>query len=334
MKMRKIENKLYADYVSDHIMMTYPWMHQKHYYYSDLVMMYRNLSKIFDKNNIRQTLILPEIAEYDHELISLLKPNVETINYSCDDIWIRDYYPKLYFDGKYKKAIYYNYNGYGKQYSYSKDNNLKKIASMHLLGIDLKDLVLEGGNLEFSSKGVLIANKRCLVKNNTNFHCDKIIKKINLLKNEINISETYIINIDSILGDDTNGHIDNLVRFIDDETLVYFASKDKSYPNYKLACELKKQVNNILETSHIIKKILPINHTSDDIFIKNKKIYPYSKLNFIATKNCYIFPSIGANEDTLKNDLDQLNLGRKFYIINSEASLVENGGLHCLTTNI
>ena len=332
--MRKIENKLYADYISDHIMMTYPWMHKKYTHYNDLVMIYRNLSKIFDKNNIKQTWILPEIEEYDHELISLLKPNINIINYDCDDIWIRDYYPKLYSDYENKKTINYNYNGYGEQYTYLKDNNLKNVINIHSLGIDLKEIVLEGGNLEFSSKGVLIANKKCFVKNNTNFQYNEIINKINLLEKEINISETYIVHIDSILGDDTNGHIDNLVRFIDDETLVYFASEDKSYPNYKLACELKKNVNDILKTSQIVKEIVPIFHSSDDIFVKDKKIYPYSKLNFIVTNNCYIFPSICTNEDNLKNELNWLNLDKELYIVNSEASLIENGGLHCLTTNI
>ncbi len=332
--MRKIENKLYADYVSNHVMMTYPWMHQKRSYYKNLVMIYRDLSKIFDKNNIKQTLILPEPEVYDDELTSLLKPNIDTVNYSCDDIWIRDYYPKLYFNNKFKKTIIANYNGYGRQYAYSKDNNLKNKINIYPLGLDLRDIVLEGGNLEFSSKGILIANKRCFIKNNTSFDYDEIINKINSLKDKINIPEVHIVNVDPILGDDTNGHIDNLIRFIDDETLVYFASEDKLYPNYKLACRLKEQVYNISKSSEIIKETIPIFHSSNDILRKDKKIFPYSKLNFIATKNCYVFPSIYKNEDNLINELDQFNLDKKYYIVNSEASLIENGGLHCLTTNI
>ena len=61
--MRKIENKLYADYISDHVMMTYPWMHKKYTYYNDLVIIYRSLSKIFEQNDIKQTLIVPEIEQ-------------------------------------------------------------------------------------------------------------------------------------------------------------------------------------------------------------------------------------------------------------------------------
>ncbi len=332
--MRKIDNKLFADYMSNHIMMTYPWMHQKYKYYNDLVMIYKNLFEIFAKNNIKQTLILPDKKIYDNYLLNLIENNVDIIKYTCNDIWIRDYYPKFYFNFQDKKMIKYNYNGYGKKYAYSKDNNLKKIINSDIIGIDLKDTIIEGGNLEFSSKGVLLTNKKCLVKNNIKYTEKEIIKKINIFKDKINLLEIFMIDIDPIAGDDTNGHIDNLVRFIDDETIVYFASDDKEYINYGIASQLKEQIQDIFKKSSIIKNIVPIFHSNNDLLIKNNKICPYSKLNFIATNNCYIFPSIGINEHDMRFQLDNLNLDKKFYLVNSETSLLENGGLHCLTTNI
>ncbi len=101
--------------------------------------------------------------------------------------------------------------------------------------------------------------------------------------------ELFTINLNGIIGDDTNGHIDNFIRFIDNETIVYFASKDKSYCNYQLACKLKKQVKDIVDRSKIIKRAIPLYHSKDDELIKNGKIYPYSKLNFIATTDALFF---------------------------------------------
>jgi len=329
-----MSNKLYADYMSSHIMMTYPWMHQKYTYYDDLVMIYRKLSKIFEKNNIRQTLIISNKKEHDKQQLEFIKNDIDIVYYNCNDVWIRDYYPKFYLDSKEKKMISYEYNGYGKKYPYSKDNNLKSIADTNLIGLYLKGIALEGGNLEFSSKGVLLANKKCLVRNNINYSEDEIMIKINTLKNKINISEIFTIDIKPIEGDDTNGHIDNLVRFVDDETILYFASNDKEYPNYDVACQLKEQIKDISKKSKIIKKVIPIFHTSNDLLIKDNKICPYSKLNFVITKSCIIFPCIDNNEHDIIDQLDNLNLNKRFYVINSEASLIENGGLHCLTTNI
>ena len=126
----------------------------------------------------------------------------------------------------------------------------------------------------------------------------------------------------------------NFIRFIDNETIVYFASKDESYCNYQLACKLAKQVKNIVDRSKIIKQAIPLYHSKDDEMIKNGKIFPYSKLNFIATTECFIFPCISNNRESLQHDLDSLPLKTKIYVINTEAALTEYGGLHCLTANI
>ena len=101
-----------------------------------------------------------------------------------------------------------------------------------------------------------------------------------------------MIEVGNIQGDDTNGHIDNLVRFIDDENIVYFASNDKQYINFDIAKELEHQLLIIKRKSKIIKNIFPIFHNEEDTFIYNDNYYPYSKLNFIITSNCIIFPSI------------------------------------------
>ena len=124
-----------------------------------------------------------------------------------------------------------------------------------------------------------------------------------------------------------------MIRFIDDENLVYLASTDKSYVNYELAKELKNQLESIKKKSKIIKNIFPIFHDDRDTFYNNK-FYPYSKLNFIITSNCIIFPSIANNDMSIIDSLDDLPIRKEKYNINCEASLMEYGGLHCLSMNI
>ncbi len=334
--MTNLKNKLYADYLSDHIMMTYPWMHEKKTYFNNLILIYKSLSKILIENNINITLVLPE-DRYDVSCYKeIIKEDSNIIKHNCDDIWIRDYYPKLYYEDNSleKKIIKYSFNGYGRKYPYKNDDGFKHKVKKHKAGIDMNGIILEGGNLEFSSNGVLLSNKSCMKKNNTELSSCEILDRINSLKEEISISEIFYIELDPIIGDDTNGHIDNFVRFINDETIVYFASKDKTYNNYCLARELESQIKGIAKKSRIINNIIPIYHDVNDLFIKDDKILPYSKLNFVTTKNCIIFPSINNNEDKLYNEISKVLTNENVYTINSEASLQENGGLHCLTTNI
>ena len=220
------------------------------------------------------------------------------------------------------------------KYDYKNDNNFKEIFNYASDGINLDNFVLEGGNLEFSARGVLITNMHCIKKNNIANYMINVEKEINRMIEKLEISELFTINLNGIIGDDTNGHIDNFIRFIDNETIGYFASKGESYCNYQLACKLEKQVKDIVDRSKIIKRAIPLFHSKDDEFIKNGEIYPYSKLNFIATTECFIFPCISNNRESLQHDLDSLPSKTKIYVINTEAALTEYGGLHCLTANI
>ena len=331
--MSVIKKKLLADYESNHIVMVHPHMHRDKSHYCDLYTIFSSLNKIFINDKTKQTIVFDENSKFEN-LYDLTASSVSKIFYNCDDIWIRDYFPKIYISDGVKKMIRYRFNAYGEKYNYKNDNNFKEILNYISDEIDLDSLVLEGGNLEFSASGILITNMHCIKKNNIASCTIDIEKEINRMTKKLGVSELFTINLNGIIGDDTNGHIDNFIRFIDNETIVYFASKDESYCNYQLACKLAKQVKDIVDRSKIIKQAIPLYHSKDDEMIKNGKIFPYSKLNFIATTECFIFPCISNNRESLQHDLDSLPLKTKIYVINTEAALTEYGGLHCLTANI
>ncbi len=330
--MSTYRNKLFADYNSNHIIMVHPSMYENKSYYKDLMRIYVRLHNIFKENNIKQTIVLNNMQDSNFYSTDN-QQDIQKLNYECDDIWIRDYYPKFYAKGKNKIMISYDFNAYGKKYAYQKDKKFKEIFNYTISDIDFGNIALEGGNLEFSSEGVVITNINSIKQNNHGIREEYIKNKLDEFKDKIGIAELYMLDVDEICGDDTNGHIDNLVRFLNDDTIVYFASKDKNYCNYEIACKLEKQINIIIKKSKIINKIIPIFHTNRDTFIKNKKIYPYSKLNFISTKDICIFPSLKDNHNLIYEDIHSLPISSKIYILNSEAALLENGGLHCLTAN-
>ena len=115
---------------------------------------------------------------------------------------------------------------------------------------------------------------------------NNIKKNINIeqrlfeLKESLEVEELLFIWIPGIIGDDTNGHIDNLVRYIDENTIVYFASKDKKYCNYKIAYELEKQIDSLISQSKNITNAFPIYHNSNDVLSTGSKVLPYSGTEF------------------------------------------------------
>ena len=331
-KMSLHKKKLFADLESNHIMMIFPYMHRNKSYYEELCNIYLSLNKIFLESNIKQTIVLSK----NHKSaipITFNHSSVTKLYYDCNDIWVRDYMPKIYLCGDTKKMIRYNFNAYGEKYSYIADNNFKNIVNYPSSEINLGDFILEGGNLEFSKSGIIITNIACIKKNNKKNTID-IETELNKMSTQLQVSELFTIDLPEIIGDDTNGHIDNYIRFIQNDTIVYFASKDKSYCNYDVARELEKQIEVILNRSKLIKRAIPVYHSKIDELVINKRIHPYSKLNFITAKDLFIFPCIYKNKDSVELDIESLDLKSKVYVINSEASLIEYGGLHCLSANI
>ena len=128
--MEKIHNKLLADYNSNHIVMVYPAMHDRFFYFEDIKKIYLELSIILSQNNVHQSVIIPEIYDNEDSFFRDLSPNIEFIQYNCDDIWIRDYHPKLYSTRKGLKKIDFDFNGYGEKYMYINDNNYKYSLDM------------------------------------------------------------------------------------------------------------------------------------------------------------------------------------------------------------
>ena len=133
---------------------------------------YSELSSILSRNNILQSFIVPENYSRHKGFLNELDPSIDIIKYNSDDIWIRDYHPKLYSTKKGLKRIDFDFNWYGEKYSYDKDNNYKYTLDMYDSDFKLKGYVIEGGNLEFSSKGIVITNKNSFINNNKKYSCD------------------------------------------------------------------------------------------------------------------------------------------------------------------
>ena len=86
--MEKLDNKLLADYVSDHVVMVYPSMHEKLPHYEDMKNIYSKISNILSSNSIHQSYIVPEDYIDDTSFFKKLNPNIKIIKYNSNDIWI------------------------------------------------------------------------------------------------------------------------------------------------------------------------------------------------------------------------------------------------------
>ncbi len=163
------------------------------------------------------------------------------------DTWIRDYGPTFILTKDGKKAwCKWIFNAWGKKYPHLiKDNEIfaengKKAASLIPFPCFSADLVLEGGSIEVNGDGTCLVTEQCLLNSNRNSHLSR--EKIEeYLKNFLGVFKVIWLG-KGIVGDDTDGHIDDIARFVSQDRIVAAFEEDESDENYGILKENWKRL--------------------------------------------------------------------------------------------
>lgn len=342
-----MKNQIISEENSNTIILKWPSMHKSKDNWPNLLNLYIEIITFLLGKNIHVVLIedlknnfIDDIREINKE-IGFDSNSIITLKFNTNDIWIRDYGPFMLQDNTNNKffILDYNYNAYGEKYNYDQDNKFTHYFSKYLNKKSYNMLTkkifnkifIEGGNI-IHNKSVCILNKNCLKNTNKELSWSEIKKELDHGFTNNNLGDYLILDIENISGDDTNGHIDNLVRLYGDD-LLYMSCKDIEHPDYYILKELENQIKLMIKNMSFIKKIVEIEHDASDVIYYNKKILPFSYLNFINVKNNILMPiNINTKIKTiskLKSIFDKSSI--KF--INSKPLLCELGGLHCCSLN-
>ena len=333
-----IKESFVIDDDTNALMIVWPDIYREKIFWHDLLRIYYGIINIIISNGYFITLVHHKGANITHDLDEIDRKLSNTNNkfislyeYNYDDIWIRDYGPKTIKSGLSK----FNFNGYGNKYLHQNDkvfyNDFIKKHSINNKDF-FGEIVIEGGNVINSTRDYIF-NKNPIVMHNSLSWSD-IKEKIRLLFNASMDGDCYFIDIDPLTGDDTNGHIDNFVRFKDDKHILYMSTDDVNHPDYTNLKKLENELKILITQTNDIRFMTPINHTYDDIVrSKDGDILPFSYLNFIRVGNVIIFPINLNTSSKDKRDIKILFPNKHIYFIESSGLLNEFGGLHCCSNN-
>ena len=337
-KITMIKESFVIDDDTNALMIVWPDIYREKIFWHDLLRIYYEIINIIISNGYFITLVHHKGANITHDLDEIDRKLSNTNNkfislyeYNYDDIWIRDYGPKTIKSGLSK----FNFNGYGNKYLHQNDkvfyNDFIKKHSINNKDF-FGEIVIEGGNVINSTRDYIF-NKNPIVMHNSLSWSD-IKEKIRLLFNASMDGDCYFIDIDPLTGDDTNGHIDNFVRFKDDRHILYMSTDDVNHPDYTNLKKLENELKILITQTNDIRFMTPINHTYDDIVrSKDGDILPFSYLNFIRVGNVIIFPINLNTSSKDERDIKILFPNKHIYFIESSGLLNEFGGLHCCSNN-
>ena len=300
-------------------------------FYVDLI------STILDFQNVNLLLadesLLQEVANLTPEKNYAFK--YKKIVIPNDNIWIRDYGPFFLevAEETLKKSLLldFEFNSWGRKFPpWDLNNTVPKLISLYLgQEIESYPIVLEGGSLEFSGDGLILTTEQCLLNKNRNPNLNKNDIE-SILKSAFNIEEVLWLKY-GLEGDHTDGHIDNVARFVNDKKILICKSSDKKDANYE---HLNESIKYLKSWKHPKKNYnleiieLPMPNRME---IKNERL-PNSYANFIFVNGGIIVPTFNCDNDKIAIEIfRQVFPDRKIVSIDASLLVEEGGGIHCMT---
>ncbi len=254
--------------------------------------------------------------------------NLELIQIGTNDTWIRDFGVICIFNNKLLKILNFKFNAWGEKFEYEKDNGVNtKLNKQNFFNAPMQDIdfILEGGSIDTNGKGVLLSTQNCIFNKNRNPKYSKM-QILDILKSTLGIKKIITLKYGSLIGDDTDSHIDTLARFVDTNTIAYAKCYDRKDGHYD---ELKKMEKELKATKF---KLLPLPLPSAKYFKKSR--LPATYLNFVFINNALLVPTYKEQNDKIVIEILQ-NFFKNRDVIGIDASIFirENGSLHCATMN-
>lgn len=266
--------------------------------------------------------------------------NVSYIIQKTNRSWMRDSGPIIVKNGNEREALNFNFNGWAKYKNIQLDKHVPARVS-DFLNIPVtqvmykgKPVIVEGGAIDTNGRGTLLTSEECLM------HPDIQVRNPNFTKEDYEaVFKEYlgITNViwlgDGIEGDDTHGHIDDLCRFVNEDTIVTIVETDPQDHNYKpLQDNLKRLQNAKLENgkSPVI-VVLPMPKRLDFEGLR----LPASYANFLILNNSVLVPTFNDSNDRVAlNILSECFPDREIIGINCTDFIWGFGTLHCLSQQI
>ncbi|WP_035073350.1 agmatine deiminase family protein [Anditalea andensis] len=253
--------------------------------------------------------------------------------FPTNDAWCRDHGPAFLTNphAEHRKALVkWNYNAWGGKYPpYDLDNLIPlKIAEYRQIPYFKPDIIMEGGSIEVNGKGTLLTTEACLLNPNRNPHLSKTDIET-YLQEYYGVSNVLWLK-DGIIGDDTDGHVDDLTRFVNEDTVVTMITEDKADENYKpLKDNLKLLQKMRLENGkqlNIIELPMP-----GEIIYEDMRL-PASYANFYISNHAVIVPTFHDPKDEKAIDiLTDCFKDREVVGVDSLDLIWGLGSFHCLS---
>jgi agmatine deiminase len=246
------------------------------------------------------------------------------------DSWLRDYGPITLAHAGRHRSLKFRFDAWGGKYeSLAKDNEVvgRLVASGALGAVEEIDFVLEGGAVETDGQGTFLTTRSvCEARGQEPSEFEAVLVKYMAAKHVVWLD-------DGIVGDDTDGHIDTVARFVAPRTVVVATAPDGHPDHAALArnlASLRGAVDALGRPLRVFPlPAAPLQHTDDGMPL------PAGYANFLIANGVVLVPTFGSPLDQVAIDALRPHFPTRKVVGLDHTDLIWGmGGIHCLSMQI
>jgi agmatine deiminase len=249
---------------------------------------------------------------------SLVSASVTLERRIFGDVWLRDTGPLVRRDGT---ALRCRFNGWGGKYLMPGDQTVgAELARDAGLPVAESDWILEGGAIDGDGTGLVVTTEQCLLNPNRNPHLSREGIESRLAR-DLGFDRVLWLG-DGLLNDHTDGHVDNLARFVGANRLALPVARGTDDPNAAIYADARDRA------MRCGVEVVPI--PSPGLVTRANFIEPASYANFAVTTNLVVVPTFGSAHDAEGvAAIAELFPDRATVGLPADAVLAGGGGFHC-----
>lgn len=283
-----------------------------------------------------------------------LPDEIRVVELDSNDAWMRDQGPLFVIDGVGRtRGVHWRFNAWGGlsggcYRDWSKDEVIgHKILEIERIDRYAPDLILEGGSIEVDGDGTLITTEECLLNPNRNPGRSRSVIE-EFLRAYLNVEAIIWLPRGLVGDDDTNGHVDNLCRFVEPGRVLLAVPTDPGDPQMQVSEEAEEILRGVTDAKGRRLEVVPVPQprpttittaeargiaTSGDAVIREAgQLLPASYVNFYIANSSIIVPIFNDPADDAACDVIARAAGhRELCRVESREILLGGGNVHCIT---
>lgn len=275
---------------------------------------------------VRQAMLAAGVSEEQFRLF----------NHPTNDVWCRDHGPVFVQDVKDGSLMLadWQFNAWGGKFApWDLDNGVPALIGAALgLPVRSSSLILEGGAIEGNGDGLLVTTESVLLNHNRNPDWSRAMIEEEL-KRMLGVRAVFWLG-SGIEGDDTDGHIDDMVRFVCRDAVVSIVETDSSSPHYRALAENNERLQDLRCVDGSGVEVIPL-PMPDPLHAEDWRLdqLPASYANFLIVNEAVIVPVFNQprNDDRALGILRECFSGKQVIGVDARKLVLEGGALHCIT---